>query len=170
MSKDTAIVRREPQLELTHDGKGNDRTIARGAGGRFAEKNKAAIRKNISDVIKFFEGQAVDPETGKPLDKSRHEMILSHIYDTMLSAGSEELVGLAKAYAELQRSAFGSRGKDRLLEASDPDNNRVKVILVQPPVLITDVPKPEIKVPSRPSWIDAEIISTNPQKEPNAKG
>lgn len=164
-----ALTRQEPQLELTHDGRGNDRAIARAANGKFATRHKAAIKKSIKDVISFLEGRAVDPETGNPSNRTRHEAILQKFYDAMMNATAEELVGLSKAYAELQRAAYGSKGKDNLIEQTDPDSNKVRFVIITQPDLPNKEFKREIPTPTKPSWIDAEIVSTNPPKDPNAE-
>lgn len=85
-------------------------------------------------------------------------MILDKLYEAMMSATGEDLVGLSKAYAELQKAAYGSKGKDRVIEQSDPENNAIRVILITSPQLPTKEKEP---IPSKPSWVQAEVVSEN---------
>jgi hypothetical protein len=159
------LIKAEPQLVTVKKSQGEGkRMVARGLDGKFAARHRAAVKKNISDVVKFFEGKPIDPETGKPLSKTRHEMLLDKIYETMMAATGEELIGLSRAYAELQKAAYGAKGKEKVIEQSDPVNNQIRVILVQPPdnLMFKEVKK-EIVQPTKPSFIDAEIVSTNPR-------
>ena len=146
----TALQKREPQLELTHDGKGNDRTIARAADGKFAKKHTAAVKKSLSSTIDFLEG--------KDGDKTRAEKMRDALYKAVLNASPEDLVGMSKAIEAFEKFAFGSKGKDRVVEHSDPQSNAVKIILVNAPTLVNNEPKKETPQPLRPSFIDAEII------------
>ena len=160
-----ALAKQEPQLETIIDKNGNDKTIARAADGKFSRKHSAAVKKSIKDVITFFEGKPIDPATGKPLDKTRHEAILDKIYEAMMSATGEDLVGLSKAYAELQKAAYGTKGKDRIIEKADPEGTEIRVILI-PPLPVNHPAKEERPTtPLRPSFIQAEVVSTNPRKE-----
>ena len=154
MSESQALEKTEAQLETIIDKNGNDKTVARAADGKFASKHRTAAKKSLKDVIKFFEGEAKDA-TGKPLGKTRHEAILDKIFDAMMSATGEDLVGLSKAYAELQKAAYGTKGKDRVIEAADPENNAIRVIVINAP----SVPaKDETPAPSKPAFIDAEVV------------
>jgi len=158
MSESQALEKTEAQLETIIDKNGNDKTVARAADGKFASRHRTAVKKSLKDVIRFFESEAKD-SAGKSLGKTRHEAILDKLFEAMMSATGEDLVGLSKAYAELQKAAYGTKGKDRVIEASDPENNAVKVILITTPQLPS---KEVVTSPSKPSFVDAEIISTNP--------
>ena len=155
-TKNEALVKAEPQLELTHDGKGNERTIARAANGKFAKKHRAAVEKSIRSTIDFLEAKAPG-ET-----KSRADAMRDHLYDCILKASPEDLVGMTKAIEAFEKMAYGSKAKDRITE--EAKDYGVRVIVVPMPVLSNPtIDNPQISTPVRPSFADAEVVYTNPR-------
>ena len=161
-----ALVKVEPNLEITHNGHGTPRTIARGSQGKFVKKHTVAVRHSMKNAIDFLQTNA----DGK--DKSRAAEMYEKIYEAVLKGGQEELVGMTKALEFLEKAAFGSKGKDREIEKSDESNTQIKMVLVQPLCLGESELKKRLiaaeteldrvrKAPRKPSWIEAEVVSTN---------
>ncbi len=155
-NKTDTLVKAEPRIELTHDGRGNDRTIARAASGRFAKKHNASVRKHMRDTIKFLEEK--DTESGKP----RADVIREKVYENIKKSDPDALVGQIKAAQYLEDSAFSKSAKDKIVEESNP---RVGItIVINAPTLMHNELKEDHEVPAPPPFIKAEIVSTNPQK------
>jgi hypothetical protein len=154
MPQTQALAKAEPKLELTHDGRGHDRAVARGADGKFTKKHTAAVRLSMTQMITFLQGRA----QGK--DKSRIEEMVNALYENILKASPEDLVGQAKAIELFEKMAFGSKAKDKAVDEANPMRG-ITVIITQPPLAY----KEQTATPTRPSFVDAEVVSTNPPVE-----
>ena len=91
------------------------------------------------------------------------------LFEAVLKAKDDPscLLAAAKTVETLDKMAHGSKTRDRMMEQVDPESNKVRVILISHPTLINEVPRPDIKVPSKPSFadekkeipiLDAEIV------------
>ena len=148
--EETALAKTDPQLVTVPTKGGNgERIVARATDGKFAKKHSAAVKKSIRNTIDFLEGK----DDGS--DKTRAERMREALYQAVISASPEDLVGMTKALEAFNKFAFGSKGVDRVVEQSDPESNAIRVILITSPTLPTKEEKP---LPSKPSWIDAEVV------------
>jgi hypothetical protein len=133
----------------------------RDVSGRFTKKAKLTKAQKSTLRLQNILTKK-DPETGLTIE----EKLVEHLVTTAMECGPKDLMAAAKTYATVEERAWGRVAPS---EAELNENIRNPVLIVH----ITDPPLPcqgELKVaePLRPSfgdapYIDAELISTNPQ-------
>jgi hypothetical protein len=153
-TNNTALVKAEPRLERTHDGRGRDRTIARGANGKFVKKSIALAADNAKRVSKVM---FTPDEKGT----TRLEKILESQAAIAESNTNARNLGQVASFLETADELSGAK-LIRTRLAKDPEpQNAVKVILVSTPELMFPEFKHDSPAPVAPKFVEAEILSTN---------
>ena len=165
MSEQALVKTQEPKLQ-TIKRNGRDIVTAKGPDGKFVAKTKVSLKEVTRKTQDFLNTKA----EGK--DKTRLEEMHEALFEAVLKAKDDPscLLAAVKTVETLDKMAHGSKTRDRMMEASDPDTNKVRVIVITAPTLMNEAPRPEIKTPTKPSFADerkelptleAEIVQQN---------
>jgi hypothetical protein len=154
-SKTEALTKPEPKIELTHDGRGNDRLVARGAAGRFVKKSTALAVENAKRVAKVM---YMPDESGK----TRLERILESQAKVAEENADPRNLGQVSSFLETADEISGQKMiRSKLSKEPDPVN-AVKIIVVSTPQLMhQELKEADRKEPEPPPFLRAEILSTN---------
>lgn len=147
-------------------------TRLRKADGTFAKKEKTMpSSRELTRWGRTLLAQAEAGPDGKVIKgtATRHRKmfdnlvrIASYVPPEEASVGDKAKAAMAsvKSFEILYRRFFGKEPvSDQELEAVKQSG--VKFVLIQSPELVNNTPKPEIKQPTKPSFIDAEVVQQN---------
>jgi hypothetical protein len=147
-------------------------TRLKGADGKFKAKEKSMpSSRELTRWGRNLLAQAEAGPDGKVIKgtQTRHRKIFdnmvriaSYIPPDTTSEGDKAKWAMAsgKTMEILYRRFFGKETvSDEELEAVKQSG--VKFVLVQAPTLINNVPKEDVKAPTKPSFVDAEVVQQN---------
>lgn len=155
-SKHQALTTTEPRIELTHDGHGNDRTVARAANGKFVKRATVLAADNAKRVAKVM---YMPDESGK----TRLERILESQAKLAEENADPRNLGQVSSFLETADEISGQR-MIRSKLAKEPDAvSAVKIIVVSTPQLMHGELKEEHEPPTPPPFLRAAEIITNPK-------
>jgi hypothetical protein len=140
----------------------------RGENGRYLSKKKKSKAQKSTESI-----QRVMTEKNEE-GLTREERLVAHLVDTAMTAEAKDLMSAAKVYEVTSARAWGKvRESEESLAALE--RQAVKVVMLSPldlmnpaPVRIEDLQRAAPRQPSfaQPSFIEGEVVSTNPPAPP----
>jgi hypothetical protein len=134
-----------------------ERTIARGKRGRYVNKVQAMTEIATKQTIDLLQEKDAS-------GKTKFQLLKQHILEVAMSATDEKsLIGLAKILSTFEDSAGVTAQRDNLLK-DEHETNPIKIVIISAPEGLKAA-EPEKAEKTRPSWIEAEILSTNPPQE-----
>lgn len=142
-------------------GNGETRIVARGNTGQFTKLS--TIPMSSGDMVRGFREFLETIDEKDPNKKKKMDVIYERWYEFATDDNRDVRMATIKALDSLSTRVFGKANTSDEQMAAERENAGVKILVItQQPLPTPPAPK-QLVEKTAPAFIDAEIISTNPQ-------
>jgi hypothetical protein len=164
-SETTALTTQEVRIRNSRNPE-TERIVARDKStGKFV---KTTTHRAISDMIEAQNYLSSKDDSGL----SVKQKLRKHLAETAMTATAEDLNAAVKAAEYLDKEAGYAGMRKRLTEGEESKPGLTIIIdhpILGPVIDWKDSPFNSANQPTKPAFLDAEVVSTNPKQEPKDK-